>query len=221
MTETSLPDEMMESALLEDDVHPHHGHTGIPWLDVILAGSAILISIISLFVSILHGRTMEKLVEANATQVRASTLPILRFWTGNFLEETHQSAVHFDIMNGGTGPAIIEWFSLSYRGHPVKDGSALLDACCRSSSGQSLGPMSQNAISGQTLAPGKSLVAYVAQKGAGDGRVYQALESSGRFAIEAHACYCSVLEECWLTDFRQTRPQRVASCDPLRPKLVW
>jgi hypothetical protein len=41
--------------------------------------SAIFISIVSLIVSIHHGRTMEKLVAANEKQVEASTLPILRF----------------------------------------------------------------------------------------------------------------------------------------------
>ena len=81
-------------------------------MDVLLASSAVMISVISLAVSINHGKTMERLVEENALQVRASTLPILRVWNGNFLENEKQAAVHFDVANGGTGPAIIDWFEV-------------------------------------------------------------------------------------------------------------
>ena len=53
--------------VVEDELHGHHHHgTGIKWLDVILASSAILISVVSLIVSVNHGRTMERLVEENA-----------------------------------------------------------------------------------------------------------------------------------------------------------
>ena len=61
--------------MIEPEHHAHHHHTGLPWLDLVLAGSAMLVSVVSLFVSIEHGRTMERLVETNARQVRASTLP--------------------------------------------------------------------------------------------------------------------------------------------------
>lgn len=88
--------------MIEHDSHSHARHTGLPWLDLILAGSAIFISVVSLIVSIHHGHTMEKLVAANEKQVEASTLPILRFSTGNMLE--NENAIHFD---GGTGPAVI------------------------------------------------------------------------------------------------------------------
>lgn len=42
--------------------HGHgHGHkTGVPWLDIIVAVSAVFISVVSLVVSIAHGRTMER-----------------------------------------------------------------------------------------------------------------------------------------------------------------
>jgi hypothetical protein len=30
--------------------------------------------------------------------------------------------------------------------------------------------------------------------------------------MTARACYCSVLNECWITDFQQSRPQPVKDC---------
>ncbi|HYK40170.1 MAG TPA: hypothetical protein VEU98_09080, partial [Candidatus Eremiobacteraceae bacterium] len=88
-----------------------------PFLDLILAGSAIFISVVSLIISIHHGRTMEKLVAANEKQVQASTLPILRFATGNMLDNA--PVIHFHLENGGTGPAIIESFRIKWNGQPT------------------------------------------------------------------------------------------------------
>lgn len=103
--------------MIEHESHSHAHHTGLRWIDIILAGSAIFISIVSLIVSIHHGRTMEKLVAANEKQVQASTLPILRFTTGNVLENSN--TIYFDLRNGGTGPAIIEWLRVKWKGQPT------------------------------------------------------------------------------------------------------
>ncbi|HTR23472.1 MAG TPA: hypothetical protein VMI10_05765 [Terriglobales bacterium] len=85
--------------MIEHESHTHARHTGLPWIDLILAGSAIFISVVSLIVSIHHGRTMEQLVAANEKQVEASTLPILRFTTGNVSDNA--PSIHFDLRNGG------------------------------------------------------------------------------------------------------------------------
>lgn len=90
--------------MIEHESHSHVRHTGLPWLDLILAGSAIFISVVSLIISIHHGHTMEKLVAANEKQVEASILPILRFSTWNMLE--NENAIHFDLRNGRMGPAV-------------------------------------------------------------------------------------------------------------------
>ena len=139
--------------MIEHESHSHAHHTGLPWLDLIVAGSAIFISIVSLIVSIRHGHTMEKLVAANEKQVEASTLPIIRFTTGNALETL--SVVHFDLRNGGTGPAIIEWFRVKWNGQPTNGPGDLLDRCCRRQT-QRAGSVWQNVASGSTLPAGQS-----------------------------------------------------------------
>ena len=138
--------------MIEHESHSHARHTGLPWLDLILAGSAIFISVVSLVVSIHHGHTMEKLVAANEKQVEASTLPILRFSTGNISE--NEKAIHFDLKNGGTGPASIEWIRVKWNGQPANGPGDLLDRCCRKQT-QRHTSIWQNVASGMTLPAGQ------------------------------------------------------------------
>ena len=64
--------------------HGHEHKTGIPWLDGIIAVSVIFISLLSLAVSIEHGRTMAKMVDQNQKLVVASTLPLLSVYGNNY-----------------------------------------------------------------------------------------------------------------------------------------
>ncbi len=48
------------------EVHVHPHHTGHRWADYVIAGTALLVSVISLWVAVGHGRTMEKLVAVNS-----------------------------------------------------------------------------------------------------------------------------------------------------------
>jgi len=206
--------------MLEHESHAHHHRTGRPWVDLTLAVSAMLVSVISLVVSIGHGRTMERLVEENARQVKASTLPILRFGTGD-IDVAGISAVHFDVSNGGTGPAIIDWFALSWDGRPVSNTRELIAACCQAAGGEGVAYVVRNLVTGQTLAPAQSLTAFYLRKEGSDPQLYRELDTTARFRFKASACFCSVLDQCWTTDFVQTRPTPVASCSANRPAKVW
>jgi hypothetical protein len=203
--------------MIEHESHSHPHHTGLPWLDLVVAGSAIFISIVSLVVSIHHGHTMEKLVAANEKQVEASTLPIIRFTTGNVLENVN--VIHFDLRNGGTGPAIIEWFRVSWNGQPTNGPSDLLDRCCRKQT-QRGGSVWQNVASGATLPAGESESIFQIRASDADPDMYHLLDNEARFKIDAESCYCSVLDQCWITDFK-VRPQSVKSCERIPDNQRW
>lgn len=64
------------------------------------------------------------------------------------------SVIHFDLTNGGTGPAIIEWLRIKWDGRPTNGPRDLLDRCCRVQR-QAL-PIWVNRASGQTLPAGRS-----------------------------------------------------------------
>ncbi len=203
--------------MIKHESHSPAHHTGISWLDLIIAGSAIFISIVSLIISIHHGRTMEKLVAANEKQVEASTLPIIRFTTGNVSENVR--AVHFDLRNGGTGPAIIEWFRVKWNGQATIGPADLLDRCCRKQT-QRPGSIWQNVASGSTLPAGQSEAIFQIRASDADPDLYHLLEAEARYKIEAESCFCSVLDDCWITDFKN-RPHKVKTCDPIPDNQRW
>lgn len=203
--------------MIEEESHSHHHSTGLPWVDLILAGSAIFISIVSLIVSIHHGRIMEKLVAANEKQVEASTLPILRFSTGNILE--NNNAVHFDVRNGGTGPAIMEWMRVKWNGQPTNGPGDLLERCCRKGPQQTVS-VYRNIASGMTIPAGQWETIFQIRAAGADSEMYRLLDTEARFKIEAESCYCSVLDQCWITDFKFP-PRKLKTCEPIPDNQRW
>ena len=99
-----------------DHSHGAHPHgSGIPWLDIVVAVSAVFISVVSLVVSIEHGKTMEKMVDQNQRMVEASTLPLLMI-AGSEFDASGKPFFREVISNGGVGPAIIDRFEIRYKG---------------------------------------------------------------------------------------------------------
>ena len=204
--------------MIEHEGHTHGHRTGIPWLDLILAGSAIFISVVSLIVSIHHGGTMEQLVAANEKQVKASTLPILRYGTGNMSDNIKM--VHFNLMNGGTGPAIIEWFRLKWNGEPTTGPQDLLDRCCGVGKPVKTRSTWTDVASGTTLPARDTRIVFGLRASDADPALFDRLDREARFKVEAEACYCSVLEDCWHTDFKN-QPREVKSCEAIPENQRW
>ena len=50
--------------------------------------------------------------------------------------------------------------------------------------------------------------------------LYEFLDREARSKVEAEACYCSVLDECWLTDFKN-QPREVKACERIPEKERW
>jgi hypothetical protein len=203
--------------MTEHEPHSHAHHTGIPWLDLLLAGSAVFISIVSVVISIHHGRTMEQLVAANEKQVEASTLPILRFTNGNMADDNVR-AVHFDLRNGGTGPAIVEWLQIKWNGTATNGPGDLFDRCCRPP--QQAVSLWRNMASGMTLPAGQSELVLSLRAANTDPAFYERLDTDARFKVDAEACYCSVLDMCWITDFK-ARPKPVKACAAIPDNQRW
>jgi len=128
------------------------------------------------------------------------------------------SVIHFDLTNGGTGPAIIEWLRIKWDGRPTNGPRDLLDRCCRVQR-QAL-PIWVNRASGQTLPAGRSEDIFQMRSASADPAVYRLLDTDARFKIEAEGCYCSVLGECWITDFK-VRPRIVETCEPVVDNERW
>ena len=199
--------------VLESEPAHGHGHkTGLPWLDIVVAVSVVFISLLSLVVSIVHGRTMEKLVHENERMVAASTMPFLTFGTGQIDPATGRPRVSFMVTNGGVGPAIVDWLDLRYKGVAYGDPADFVRACCAANMRGRAMPtgMYFSNLSGSILAAHDRRDILVAG-GKTDPATLKSLASAPR-DLDLRACYCSVLEQCWITDFSNHRPRPVPDC---------
>jgi hypothetical protein len=67
------PNNETEGMIVDVETHAPHVHkTGHNWVDLVVAISALFVSVVSLGIGILHGRTMERMAE----ETRALSPPI-------------------------------------------------------------------------------------------------------------------------------------------------
>ncbi len=186
-----------------DDVHAHARHTGHRGLDLVLALSAIFISLVSLFIAIEHGCTERDLVAANSW-------PYLQIET----DMGRTSGIQFWITNAGVGPAKLELFEVSYAKHPVSSARELMQLCCGLPAGPArsdndLPGFEAGDINDSVLRPGQRMPILIASSPAGT-LIGQLRQASGQ--IRFRGCYCSVFDECWMSDLVDLHARRVKAC---------
>ncbi len=193
------------------DVEAHRHKTGHHWIDLVLGGSAVVMSLVSILIGLEHGRTMQKLVEANSW-------PNLSFSTSN-ADPSGKPGVILSINNTGVGPARIESFELFYDGRPMASPTALFQACCATviaahrtrSFTTTLSPVADEVV------PAKDRIAFLGVPLEGnDPSVWKEIESK-RWKVRVRVCYCSVIGECWARDSAARRPAAVKQCAPSQP----
>jgi hypothetical protein len=189
-------------------------------IDMAVAGAAILISLISLFVAVSHGRTMEKLVAANSW-------PLLRYDTGNLDDQTQLPVITLTIENVGVGPALVKSFAVFLDGKRVADQGELLRTCCGPA--PRLPQPSQRGDKEAEIGVVTSSVANTVIR-AGEGRDYVRLANTpsfgaqwealnqARFRLTFEACYCSVLGDCWKSALTGVDAEPVKECPAAPPE---
>ena len=194
-----------------DEVHAHAHKTGHGWVDLAIALSAITISVISLFVAIEHGRTEEKLVAANSW-------PFLVYQSSSNGLDVGSRRLDLRLVNSGVGPARVQWVKMKLDRRPVRTRADLLGRCCGVPNSTptdlvKLGLISQNEVVG--VIPAREGVTFLAWVETPNNRkTWDALNDT-RHRLAFQACYCSVLDECWISNLTPTaRPKRVEQCQP-------
>ena len=190
-----------------DEVHAHAHRTGRPALDLVIALSAIFISTVSLVVAIEHGRTERDLVAANSW-------PFLRAILDNGVQDTR-----IGVSNGGVGPAKVKSLEVFYDGRPVSSARDLLRRCCGLSSDPEIvrrqlpAKFVWSLVDDSVLRPGEDNAVVRIHHDSTAPEVLQRLSDS-LLGIGFRACYCSVFDECWVSNLRSTNIQRVRRCEP-------
>jgi hypothetical protein len=187
---------------MESPEAPHHhaSHSGHRWLDITLGLSAMFVSVITLVVAIGHGRTMERMADANMRMVEANSWPFVDFSTHD-LSDKGAAEVRLVLTNEGIGPGRIETFELWWRGKSMSSPNQLLKACCTPDPGRQQG----DAVIGLGLASPRILragehVDFLSVELTPAGREMFRKFNSERDYIRTRVCYCSVFDECWIKE---------------------
>jgi hypothetical protein len=193
----------METPEIEHQ-HPHH--TGRPWVDLVLGICAVSISFISLFLAIANGKAMDRLVQANSW-------PFVQITYSN-VNPDGTPHIHLDIANKGVGPALIESLAVEYRGVPVRDPRAMLNAILKRTTAPPHPRIISSSVVHSVLAA-KELISFVEFSPQEFSAEDYATIGAGVQALRFVACYCSVFDECWVVDTqdaRKIRPPKVKEC---------
>ncbi|MDL5031610.1 hypothetical protein QRD43_06780 [Pelomonas sp. APW6] len=189
------------------------------WFHVAVAMSMVLSAGAALVSALKTSATMQALVDQNARLVRAGSTPILQFYTGNVSPEG-KARLRIWVENVGTGPARIVSLKLRLKDQ-VLDDVRELPALAAQAPGEAVlagqgFPFIRSTIEGHVLAAGHQRSMFEATRE--HMREGENLQLYGRLderlhQVQAEACYCSVFDECWVTDFGPQLPKAVARCD--------
>lgn len=193
--------------------HQHHNHTGLPWFDLIVPIAVLCISVASLLTSLQSEKSMHALVEQNTRLVGAQSTPLLMLDSSNV--DDGKLAISMTLSNVGTGPARIAWFHIvdeqgtDYSGGQLYRRVANLDPKASFLSQQ---------ISSTLMRSGDNRMVFKFPKPAsGPALAEWEKLNAVRFHLQASACYCSIFDECKVTEFGDSRPKSVPTCDGTNP----
>jgi hypothetical protein len=193
-----------------DEVQPVPRRTGRPHFDVIVSLTAIFISAVSLYVAIQHGKTERDLVAANVW-------PFLQQILSNDYDAGTDRTVAIGFSNAGVGPAKIRSYEVFYRGQPVSSALDLLRKCCSlpadpAAVKRTLPHGLYFSTADQTvLRPGDQYPVVMVYKMSSAPQIPDHFRAS-LAQLSFRVCYCSVLDQCWLSNLKNTRPEPVREC---------
>jgi hypothetical protein len=194
------------------DVTPAPRRTGVRHFDAIVSIAAIFISPVSLYTAIQNGRTERQLVAADVW-------PFPRAILANGWDS--KGSIAIGVANAGVGPAKIRSFEMFYRDQPVSSGLDLLRKCCglaadRKEAKAELPNGTYNSVIDESVlrAAEDDLVLRVTPSASAPAVTDRLKTYPVLTQITFRVCYCSVLDQCWVTNMRSTHTQAVSECTP-------
>jgi hypothetical protein len=188
--------------------HEELHKTGHRWIDISVAGCALVVSVTSLFVAIRHGHSMERMAEANARLVQANSWPLVqRFQSDGEWQGPRVFSLY--VTNLGVGPAKVESVEVLWKGQPVKSAHELEVLCCNNH--PEVAGVETSGLMGTVLRAGevRRIVTFP------EDAEHESLTRNLRVSlsdISWKVCYCSVFDECWLSDLQTMHPPTVKEC---------
>jgi hypothetical protein len=201
---SELPAQVTPSGI---DARPRIG--GYSVMDLVIAGSALLISCVSLFIATLQSRTMEK-------TLAASSWPLLQFASGN-TNDSGQLSINMTIENEGIGPALVRRIRIVYGGREYDNPYVLMRDCCgyvvtnADPTKMAAGTALTQPVEGKVIKGGDKITFFRMDLSRQNAESWRKLDAA-RFKMVFDTCYCSVLGDCWQSDLRSLDQHKVNEC---------
>ncbi|MFY2763143.1 hypothetical protein [Arenimonas sp. MALMAid1274] len=184
------------------------GFLGSRAFDLLMGLGVLLISVASLVIAVNANRTQDRMLAA-------SVWPSLMFGTSN-VSDDGKPQIALDLLNRGVGPARTRWAEVAYDGAPLRNLDDLRARCCTD-------PVSiesySSGVQRRVLGADEWIqLVRVTREGVPE-PLWRELEAS-LSKIRFRACYCSVLDDCWLLDSDTDEPEPMDRC-PTAPAVLW
>lgn len=150
-------------------------------------------------------------VQADATQKMQTggVMPFVTFGTSNGDEEGNQD-ISLSLTNNGVGPAILGPIEIRYEGKPISTPVELLRSCCAKTEARAL-RFSTSPSTGIAVRPGETIEFVSFPRTPATEKVWQIFNKE-RWKLQVRACYCSIFNDCWITEGMQGLPKPVNKC---------
>lgn len=183
------------------------------WFHIAVAGSMVLSSVAAIYGSWRTSQTMAALVKENTRLVMANSTPLLEFSSGNLTDGKAQ--LSFTVQNVGNGPARVVWFELKSDGKPVPHVTAMVDEVAPELQGKAY--LTTATIAPRLISAGREIRLFSWDRPPESEAVARAawsrFDKHRQQKLTVQACYCSVLDACWISNLEGDIPKPVERCD--------
>lgn len=184
------------------------------WFHIAVAASMVLSTLSAVYSSMKTSAAMQALVKENSRLVLASSTPLLQLMSSNY--DGNKPSLSFKVTNDGNGPARIVWFEMKSEGRLIKSMREEVRGDAKEATPLSL-YITTSTIAPRLISPGNSVTLFAwDQPAASDTaaqKLWQQFDRQGRGKISVEACYCSVLDACWISDLDGDIPKPVERCE--------
>jgi len=172
------------------------------WLELASTVIALFISVVSLWVAV-------RSTDANNRMVAAASWPYLQIKSGNSSGGQMMNLINLRVENAGVGPAKIQTFEVFWHGRAYPTARSLMEACCK------LGPEETTDLGTSppvgVLRAGDSVGFLSYARTPKDDATWKAFDRARLTQLTYRACYCSVFDECRVSDL-MGRETAVKAC---------
>lgn len=150
-------------------------------------------------------------VQADATQKMQTggVMPFVTFGTSNGDEDGNQD-ISLSLTNNGVGPAILGPIEVRYEGKPINTPIELLKTCCAKAGIEGV-RLSTSPSTGIAVRPGETIEFISFPRTPESERLWQTFNKE-RWKLKVRSCYCSIFNDCWITEGMQGLPKPVNKC---------